>query len=94
MAYSTTDKLIGDIQKNDAGEVVRVSRVAYKSGNEALDVRTYYTNEKGELAPTKKGIRVSSESLPELMKLMVDGMSTEEKMDFFDNIKVYLEELG
>lgn len=93
MAYSTNDRLVGDIQKNSDGEVIRVARVSYKSGNEALDIRNYYTNEKGELAPTKKGIRVNSESIPELMKLMVEGMSTEERMDFFDSISEYIKEL-
>lgn len=93
MAYSTSDVVVGDLKKNEQGEVIRVSRVEYKSGNSAIDIRNYYTTEKGELSPTKKGVRVNSEGIPELMKLIYTAMSTEERMDFLDSINATVDDI-
>ena len=47
------NKVLVDIDKG-RGEVIRVEVGEFK-GKKLLHIRTWYTNEAGELAPTKKG---------------------------------------
>ena len=66
-AGSDDAHIYGEIQKNSA-EVVRVQLRDYQ-GRRYLDIRTHFWSEDGpeeELRPTKKGISLSVEKLPEL----------------------------
>jgi len=56
--------LVHSFQKN-ALEEVRVSISTYK-GRKYLDIRVYYQGDDGEYKPSKKGVALSPELLPEL----------------------------
>ncbi|HHW10499.1 MAG TPA: hypothetical protein GXX29_11030 [Firmicutes bacterium] len=47
-----SEKPIAEIQKNDKGEVIAVKLVS-KSNRRYVDVRHFYLNKSGELAPGK-----------------------------------------
>ncbi len=53
------NNVLVDIEKG-RGEVIRVEVGEFK-GKKLLHIRTWYTNEAGELAPTKKGVAMSYE---------------------------------
>ncbi|MGA2108316.1 MAG: transcriptional coactivator p15/PC4 family protein [Syntrophorhabdales bacterium] len=50
--------VIGSIKKNGLSEI-RVAVDQYK-GKTYVDVRTYYLNDRDEMAPTKKGVALHS----------------------------------
>lgn len=79
--------LIGSVKKNERGDYINVSRSSYK-GVEGVDIRNFYTNGDGELAPTQKGVNISSELLGEVMSLVLQAMSIEEFLDFSDTFEV------
>lgn len=56
--------LVHSFMKN-ALEEVRVSVSAYK-GKKYVDLRVYYQDDNGEYKPSKKGIAISPDLLPEL----------------------------
>lgn len=56
--------LVHSFMKN-ALEEVRVSVSTYK-GKKYVDFRVYYQDDNGEYKPSKKGIAISPELLPEL----------------------------
>jgi hypothetical protein len=56
--------LVHSFMKN-ALEEIRVSVSTYK-GKKYVDLRVYYQDDNGEYKPSKKGIAVSPELLPEL----------------------------
>ncbi len=60
--------LIGKFNKNTQ-EMMRVSIEEFKN-KKYLDIRTYYLNDENEWKPTKKGVTVSLELIPELSKLI------------------------
>lgn len=82
MAYSAKEKQneIGLVRKNSRGEYIRVARIIPEDSRklESLDIRLMYTAEDGSVRPTTKGIRVNSELLPEVVSLIIKGMSHEE----------------
>ena len=82
-----TSLLVGSIKKNERGDCLNVSRSSYK-GKEGVDIRNFYTNADGELAPTQKGVNISSELLGEVMALVLQAMSIEEFLDFSDTFEV------
>lgn len=60
---------IADIQKNKT-EVIRVEISEYK-GQKLINIRTWYTNDAGELAPTKKGVALSVEMFNDLKNALL-----------------------
>ncbi len=62
------DGLVAEIQKNSM-EVIRVSWEEYK-GHRFLDVRCYFESEDGEWKPTKKGVCLAPDLLPELVEAL------------------------
>lgn len=85
MAYSNqTEALVGSVSKNNRGDSIKVKRVTSGTGAQSIDIRTYYTDDNDEEQPTKKGIRLSSELLPEVMKLVIKSMAIEERMDLLE----------
>jgi hypothetical protein len=56
--------LVHSFMKN-ALEEVRVSVSTFK-GKKYVDIRVYYQDDSGEFKPSKKGIAISPELLPEL----------------------------
>lgn len=86
MAYNADkeeQKEIGLVKKNNRGEYIRVTRIIPKDKNklESLDIRLMYTADDDTVRPTVKGVRINSEILPEVVALILKGMSQEEKED-------------
>ena len=63
------NKILIDIEKG-RGEVIRVEVGEFK-GKKLLHLRTWYTNDAGELAPTKKGIALSYEQFQKLKSVLL-----------------------
>ncbi|HRP69309.1 MAG TPA: transcriptional coactivator p15/PC4 family protein [Turneriella sp.] len=57
-----------DIEKGK-GEVIRVEVGEFK-GKKLLHIRTWYTNEAGELAPSKKGVALSLEQFEKFKSVL------------------------
>ena len=57
------DELIAQFEKN-ATEVVRVSLTEFH-GRKLVDLRVYYTDDKGEYRPTRKGISLAVDDYTE-----------------------------
>ena len=70
--------MLVDIDKG-RGEVIRVEVGEFK-GKKLLHIRTWYTNEAGELAPTKKGVALSYEQFQKFKSILgaVDDIMTNE----------------
>lgn len=83
---------VGSVEKNARGEFFKVFKNEEKSGGNSVDVRVYYTKGDGELAPTKKGIYLSSELAPEVMVLMFEAMDASAKEDFISKIRDYIDD--
>lgn len=93
MAYKAREeqKLIGIVPKGSM--VIKVQRIIPedKTKLESVDVRQNYMGPNGEWLPTQKGIRVNSEEFPQLMKVLLDAMTTEEYQDL-ENLGYYVGE--
>lgn len=61
-------KLIKEIEKNSSNKI-RVSLTDFK-GHDFVDVRVYYEDEDGEYKPTKKGIALKPEVIPEVIEAL------------------------
>jgi hypothetical protein len=68
LAADMENKVLIDIEKG-RGEVIRVEVGEFK-GKKLLHLRTWYTNDAGELAPTKKGIALSYEQYQKLKSVL------------------------
>ena len=94
MAYLAKEKQneIGLVRKNSRGEYIRVARIIPEDSKrlESLDIRLMYTAEDGSVRHTTRGIRVNSELLPEVVSLIIKGMSQEE----LDELEVMLSDEG
>jgi len=54
------------VMKKNSRESLVISRSDYK-GIDLVDIRTFFTNEKGDLSHTKKGVSIRLELLDELI---------------------------
>ncbi|HAR62283.1 MAG: hypothetical protein DKM50_12775 [Candidatus Margulisiibacteriota bacterium] len=61
-------KEIGFIEKNNKSRYV-VTTTEWRN-NHYFDIREYYVDDGDEWKPTKKGVRLSVEFLPELMDML------------------------
>lgn len=93
MAYNTNEKrvTVGEIKKNNMGEYIKVDSIEGKNGN-SVDVRTYFTNEDGQILPTKKGVRVNSEQSVDLVKFIVMAMDEAARMDVLSAVQELVDE--
>lgn len=91
MAYNASNeekKTLVEVEKNSRGEYVIASLITNKtSGNQSLDIRQYYTDKEGQVAPTSKGIRISTELALELIKGLVDALEEDEVLDLQDMLQ-------
>ena len=83
MAYNYNNEestILGQVEKNDRGEVIQVSKIRNKiSGSEFIDIRLMYTPEGSDnLAPTRKGIRFSTEKLADITSILFGQLSKDE----------------
>ncbi len=63
---SKDNQLIHSFAKN-ALEEIRVSLNVFR-GRQYIDIRTYYKSDEGEYRPSKKGVTLSPELLPDLQE--------------------------
>jgi hypothetical protein len=66
-------KVIKDIEKN-ASNKIRISLTEFK-GYDLIDLRVYYEDEEGDYKPTKKGIALKPEIIPQV----IEGLQEAEK---------------
>jgi len=93
MAYKAREeqRLIGEVQKGSM--LIKVNRIIPedKTKLESIDIRQNYMGPNGEWLPTQKGIRVNSEEYPQLLKVLLDTMTTDEYQDL-ENLGYYVDE--
>lgn len=96
MAYNFDDEkreLVASVDKNDRGDSVYVTHIVNsKTSAEWVDIRWMYKDDKDETKPTKKGLRVSTELLPEIIKALMSVLSEEEVAELIDSIDEGTEE--
>ena len=70
-----------EVEKGTRGDKIVVAKlVGEKTGNENIDIRMYYSDkDSGELKPTSKGVRFSTESTLDIVKALVSTLSDLEK---------------
>lgn len=61
-----SDQVIHEFEKNST-ESIRFTVSEFK-GRELINIRVYYTDDDGELKPTKKGISFSTELFEEFLE--------------------------
>lgn len=88
MAFS--DEKREDIEvlnKNNRGDKIIIAKITnQRSGSVSVDVRNYYTDDDDNVLPTKKGIRINSEILPEVIKAMMKVMEPDELEDIIEEM--------
>lgn len=84
--YQAKEEELGMIKKNDRGDFIRIARIIPAKGNEAIDIRMFYTDEMGQLRPTSKGIRISTEKVAEVIRLMMKGLKIEEYEELLEEV--------
>ncbi|MBR1453937.1 MAG: hypothetical protein IJ593_04765 [Lachnospiraceae bacterium] len=60
-------EIICDINKNERGDVVRVSKITNDKDEVFYDIRNMFVGETGELQYTAKGVRLSDEQMLKIM---------------------------
>lgn len=84
MAYDSskeTRDVLALVNKNDRGDKIQVAKIKVEGkSTEFMDVRLMYTPDgTDELRATQKGVRFSTEILPEVVAGMVKAMSDDER---------------
>lgn len=77
-----TELKVKVMKKNNRGEYIQIKRLRNeRNKSESIDIRTMYTTEYGELALTKKGIRINSEQVVDVVTSLIECLSKEEIID-------------
>ncbi len=76
----------------DNGNSLKVSKVTYKNGARAVDIRRWYTKDGAE-APSPKGVRIEDENITEVLKAVIKAMSTEAIYDLAGELNKIVENL-
>lgn len=74
------DKVVSTFKRN-ATEEVRIGVKEFR-GKRYIDLRIYYMDDKGDWKPTKKGISLNTEFMPELKQAVLSlekALAEEEK---------------
>ena len=58
-----------EFQKNNRGEVVRITRDEYK-GADLVNIRVWFTANDGELRPSKTGIAINGNQIDQLIEAL------------------------
>lgn len=58
-----------EFQKNNRGEVVRITRDEYK-GADLVNIRVWFTASDGEQRPSKTGIAINSSQIDQLIEAL------------------------
>jgi hypothetical protein len=70
---------IGTIEKNSINKI-RVAVNEYK-GRRYIDVRTLFQGEDGAWVPTKKGVALSPDRMPELIRLLNEARTKAQELE-------------
>lgn len=73
-AFWDVEDLVGQVTKNERGEVIQVRRTE-KSGRAYVDVRVFYPGSDGEMLPGK-GIALPAELADEVAGLILQATET------------------
>lgn len=75
------DKVVSSFKRNPTEEV-RATLKEFR-GRRYLDLRIYYQDDAGEWKPTRKGVSLSTDFMPELKEavLALEGALTEDEED-------------
>ena len=88
MAYAYVEdsrEELGTIEKGS--NKVLINKI--KSGErESVDIREYYTDEAGELKPSKKGIRLNTEVAADLILSVAKTLEADELSDVIEKLTV------
>lgn len=88
MAYSYVEdsrEELGTIEKGS--NTVLINKI--KSGErESIDIREYYTDEAGELKPSKKGIRLNTEVAADLILSVAKALEVDELSDVIEKLTI------
>lgn len=96
MAYNAANEERTELyceRKNNRGDHLVVTKIRNKgTGSESVDIRNYYTNDAGELAPTTKGIRLNCENLLEVMAALAKALEPNEVEDLIGELEAVIED--
>lgn len=99
MAYDSSNEVREELLREAVGErgdYLVVSSIEKKVGGNVdrkIDLRMYFTEEKEKnVLPTKKGVRINSEMLLEVIKAMCNGLEADEKEDLAEFLSTDEEE--
>lgn len=89
MAYDASkekQEVIDLIAKNDLGDYIKITQITRADGSKAVDVREYYTDKRDmqSLLPSKRGVRLSADTVVEVMVAMVKGLSEGQREEFLE----------
>lgn len=88
MAYSYVEdsrEELGTVEKGS--NMVLINKI--KSGErESVDIREYYTDEAGELKPSKKGIRLNTEVAADLILSVAKALEVDELSDVIEKLTI------
>lgn len=79
---------LAQIDKNNRGDYMVVSKITNKNtGTVSADIRQFYTDANGDVAPTRKGTRVNTEILPDVIKALLQLLEPDELEDIGEFIE-------
>lgn len=79
---------VAQIDKNNRGDYMVVSKITNKNtGTVSADIRQFYTDDNGKVAPTRKGTRVNTEILPDVIKALLQLLEPDELEDIGEIIE-------
>ena len=58
-----------EFQKNNRGEVVRITRDEYK-GADLVNIRVWFTADDGELRPSKSGLTIRGDQITQMIEAL------------------------
>lgn len=89
MAYNSDNEVreeLANIKKNNRGDSLVVSKIQ-SNGNVYVDIRNFFINKDGVLAPTSKGVRINAELLTDVLAAAVKCLELDEIMDLEESLK-------
>ena len=82
MAFENTkETVMAEVKKNNRGDYIIVKKVESEKGAVSVDIRHFFTNDAGEVMPTKKGVRFNSEMALEIIKAQLECLEDSDLQD-------------
>lgn len=79
---------IAIFDKNDKGDKIQIQHIKNKNtGAESVDIRLMYTKEgEDDVRPTQKGVRFSTEMLPDIVTALASMLTEDEKQELCNHL--------